>query len=142
MAIIHFYEKPGCTSNAKQKKLLLAAWNVLIVHDLLNQPWAEERDKLCSFFKSMPVVDWFNRNAPDIKNGNLDPRGLTEEQALDLMVRQPLLIRRPLLEINGQRYAGFDIEQLNSTHDLSISLSESANPESCSHPNREEACQT
>lgn len=112
MAIIDFYEKPGCINNARQKRLLGRAGHILVVHDLLQQHWADNRDKLRSFFGDMPVVEWFNRSAPQIKNAEIDPLVLTETQAIDCMIQQPLLIRRPLLEVNGRRCAGFDAENI------------------------------
>ena len=97
MATIHFYEKPGCINNTRQKQLLSKAGHLLVVYDLLAQPWAENREKLRSFFGDMPVADWFNRSAPAIKNGEIDPESVSEQQAIDLMAANPLLSRRPLL---------------------------------------------
>ena len=37
--------------------------------------------------------------------------GLTEQSALALMLAQPALIKRPLLEINGNYHLGFSPEQ-------------------------------
>ena len=112
MATVHFYEKPGCLNNTKQKRLLAEAGHVLIVHDLLRQPWAEDRDKLRSFLGAMPVADWFNRAAPAVKSGQVVPELLDETQAIELMIADPLLIRRPLLEVDGRRRAGFDPETI------------------------------
>ena len=114
MATIHFYEKPGCLNNTRQKQLLRETGHLLVVYDLLQQNWAEEPEKLRSFFGDMPVADWFNRSAPAIKNGELMPETMSAEQAIQLMVATPLLIRRPLLEVDGRRRAGFDLEQIES----------------------------
>ena len=114
MATIHFYEKPGCLNNTRQKQLLREAGHLLVVYDLLQQPWAADPEKLRSFFSNMPVADWFNRSAPAIKNGELMPGTMSAEQAIQLMVATPLLIRRPLLEVDGRRRAGFDLEQIES----------------------------
>lgn len=112
MATVQFFEKPGCIINSKQKALLIQAGHELVVHDLLKYPWAEQPAYLRSFFGSMPVADWFNRAAPDIKNGVVVPEMFDEQQALALMLNNPLLIRRPLLEIAGKRWAGFNHETL------------------------------
>jgi nitrogenase-associated protein len=114
MAVVHFYEKPGCASNRRQRELLLEAGHILFVHDLLRQPWSETPDKLRSFFAGLPVADWFNRSAPAIKNGEVIPEALDEEQAIALMIADPLLIRRPLLEVDGRRRAGFDAEAVTA----------------------------
>lgn len=113
MATVHFYEKPGCLNNTRQKQLLSAAGHLLVVYDLLQQPWGKEPAKLRSFFGNMPVADWFNRSAPAIKQGLIDPDGIDEQQAIALMVAQPLLIRRPLMEVGERRIAGFDEAEVN-----------------------------
>jgi len=118
MALIHFYEKPGCINNTRQKQLLHAAGHELQVHDLLRCNWAGQRELLRSFFTGLPVAEWFNPSAPAIKNGEVNPHQLNAEQALDLMCEQPILIRRPLLECNGQRGAGFDADKIKAWLDL------------------------
>lgn len=115
MATVHFYEKPGCLNNTRQKQLLTEAGHVLIVYDLLQQPWAQNPEKLRSFFGDMPVSDWFNPSAPDIKNGSVVPENLSEAEAIERMVGNPLLIRRPLLEVNGHRHAGFQDTQISTS---------------------------
>lgn len=113
MATIHFYEKPGCINNTRQKSLLIKAGHTLVEHDLLSQPWPHQLEQLRSFFGVMPVSDWFNRAAPAIKNGKVQPETLNDQQALALMADDPLLIRRPLLESEGMRCAGFDSALVN-----------------------------
>ena len=140
MTVVHFYEKPGCLTNAKQKKWLVSAGLMLIVHDLLQEPWKENQQKLRAFFGAMPVKDWFNPSAPDIKNGLVKPGELDERQAIELMVNQPLLIRRPLMEIENKLYAGFDRNRLNAAHGLSIPTSDAGSYEICSKPVHHEAC--
>ncbi len=108
MALINFYEKPGCLNNVRQKQLLAGAEHVLIVHDLLRQPWAYEPTKLRSFFLNRPISDWFNPSAPKIKQGLLNPNAMTELEAISAMIDDPILIRRPLLESGNIRMAGFD----------------------------------
>ena len=127
MATIQFYEKPGCINNTRQKQLLSQAGHVLIVHDLLKQAWANKRAELREFFGDMPVADWFNRSAPAIKNAEIDPQTLDEQQALDLMVANPILIRRPLLEANGKRCAGFEAAAIEAW----LGLTAKADLETC-----------
>lgn len=112
MATIHFYEKPGCINNTRQKSLLAEAGHTLIVYNLLQHPWEQQKDKLRSFFGNTPVESWFNLSAPAVKGGKVIPKRLDEQQALTLMMNDPLLIRRPLLEIAGNRFSGFDAEVL------------------------------
>lgn len=106
MSTIVFYEKPGCANNSKQKALLAAAGHTVWARNLLNEKWTPAR--LRPFFGDLPVALWFNTSAPRIRSGELDPSRLSEDEALKLMVADPLLIRRPLMEVDGQQRAGFN----------------------------------
>lgn len=106
MARVVFYEKPGCGGNARQKALLVASGHALEVRDLSAEPWTAER--LRPFFGAMPVAAWFNPASPRVKSGEIDPAALGAETALALMVADPLLIRRPLMQVAERRAAGFD----------------------------------
>lgn len=110
MATVYFYEKPGCINNTRQKKILAAAGHEVIVHNLLTTSWTA--DELCKFFAGLPIAEWFNRSAPAIKNGLIDPERIDAEQALSLMLEEPLLIRRPLLRVDDEYHAGFDLQVL------------------------------
>lgn len=114
-----FYEKPGCSSNAKQKAQLKAVGFTLDVRNLLTEDWTAPA--LSNFFKSLPVADWFNKSAPKVKEGLINPTGLTAQQALALMLQEPLLIRRPLICSAGlpsTSWVGFDLAQILA--DLSL----------------------
>ena len=75
-------------------------------------PWTAEA--LRGFFGETPVGAWFNRAAPRVKSGEINPDASDAETALALMLADPLLIRRPLIEANGTRCAGFDREPVLS----------------------------
>jgi nitrogenase-associated protein len=119
-ATIRFFEKPNCTGNARQKALLLSAGHRLIIEDLLTYPFT--REELRSYFGALSVAQWFNRLAPRVKSGEIDIAAMNEEQALDIMLADPLLIRRPLMEVNGVQLVGFNIEELER---LGVSCKES-----------------
>ncbi len=108
MAHVTFWEKPGCAGNARQKVLLAASGHTLDVRNLLKEPWETER--LREFFGPRPVSEWFNGSSPRVKSGEIRPEELDEAAALALMLADPLLIRRPLMESGGRRQAGFDPE--------------------------------
>lgn len=109
-ATIRFFEKPQCTGNARQKAILLSSGHRLITENLLEFPF--DRDELRSFFGALPVAQWFNALAPRVKSGELDIFNMHEQQALDLMLADPLLIRRPLMEVGSVRLVGFNIDEL------------------------------
>jgi len=112
MAHIIFWEKPGCASNARQKALLLASGHTLDVRNLLAEPWEAER--LRSFFSGHLVCAWFNRSSPRIKSGEVIPEALNDSDAIALMLADPLLIRRPLMEASDRREAGFEPERVSA----------------------------
>jgi len=107
---IRFFEKPGCTGNARQKAFLLAAGHRLVIENLLTYPFGKE--ELRSYFGALPVIHWFNGVSPRVKSGEIDIAAMDEDQALAAMLADPLLIRRPLMEIKGIRLAGFNIDEL------------------------------
>lgn len=109
---IHFYEKPGCINNAKQKKLLDQHGHNIISYSLLSTPWTAER--LRPFFGEMPVIEWFNPASPRITSGEVKPERHSEETALAAMLADPLLIRRPLIDAEGKLACGFENELVNS----------------------------
>ena len=106
MARITFYEKPGCGNNARQKALLSAAGHEVIAHNLFAEAWTPER--LLAFFGDHPVADWFNCASPRVKAGEIIPEQIGANAALQLMLQDPLLIRRPLIEVEERRETGFD----------------------------------
>jgi nitrogenase-associated protein len=111
MAVVTFYEKPGCINNTRQKALLRQAGHTVVERNLLAEPWTEAL--LRPFFGDLPVPAWFNRGAPAVKSGEVDPDRVDEKTALALMLQQPLLIRRPLMEANGGRFVGFDFDAVD-----------------------------
>ncbi len=112
MATVTFYEKPGCANNTRQKKLLEAAGHQVVAKNLLTEMWQPER--LRAFFGAFAVRDWFNYSAPSIKYGDIEPENLTEQEALALMLENPLLIRRPLMQDNDSLMAGFDQQTVDN----------------------------
>jgi nitrogenase-associated protein len=128
MATVIFYEKPGCANNNRQKKLLVAAGHQVIAKNLLIEVW--KFDSLHAFFEHLPVPGWFNYSAPAIKLGEIEPDSLTESEALSLMLENPLLIRRPLMQVGDSRMAGFNQDDVNNWIGLA-DIESSANLERC-----------
>jgi nitrogenase-associated protein len=106
MAKVIFYEKPGCGGNARQKALLIGSGHDVEVRNLLAATWTPA--SLRAFFGDKPLADWFNPSSPRIKSGSIRPEQLTPQAALRLMIEDPLLIRRPLMQVGDRREAGFD----------------------------------
>ena len=106
MATVLFYQKPGCGTNARQIRALEAAGHQVIAKSLLTEPWTAT--ELRRFFGETPVTTWFNPAAPRVKSGEVRPADIDAAGAIALMLDDPLLIRRPLIEAEGARCAGFD----------------------------------
>ncbi len=49
-----------------------------------------------------PVSDLFASRSPSVKKYGLDPSGLSGEEMLEWMVKEPRLIKRPLVMVDGQ----------------------------------------
>jgi len=129
MADVIFYEKPGCANNARQKQLLEKAGHRLDVRNLLEERWTAET--LRSYFGERPVTDWFNKAAPGVKSGAVDPSSLTAEAALALMLAEPILIRRPLIEAQGTRVVGFDQAAIDAWLGLAEGAGKDRDLETC-----------
>lgn len=116
MPPITFWEKPGCQTNAQQRRLLAEAGHVVIVRNLLTEAWTELR--LLDFLMDLPVRDWFNPNSPRVKSGEIEPGLYDTTTALRAMLADPLLIRRPLIEVGNVCLAGFDLNRLRQVLSL------------------------
>jgi len=129
MAHIIFWEKPGCQGNSRQKEILLASGHELEVRNLLAEPWT--RDTLALFFGERPVAEWFNPSNPRVKSGELDPASIDAEEALAMMVEEPLLIVRPLMQVGAERLAGFDVAQVHNWIGLALESVGERDPKNC-----------
>lgn len=110
MATITFYEKPGCGNNTRQKVWLAASGHTVLAKSILTEKWTAEH--LRAFFGDLPVAQWFNPAAPRVKSGEVDPTACDAQTALAMMIVDPLLIRRPLMEVDGEFRTGFDPDKV------------------------------
>lgn len=109
---IEFWEKPGCMGNARQRALLATTGHEIVVKSLPDHKWT--REELAPFFDGLPVADWFNRGARRVKEGEIIPEGLDAETAYTILLADPILVRRPLLAIAGERCVGFDLDWIEA----------------------------
>jgi nitrogenase-associated protein len=105
MNTLIFYEKPGCIGNQQQQALLRTQGVSFQTKDLLSTEWTA--DTLRPYFGDKPVAAWFNASAPKVKSGAILLDELSESEALALMIAEPILICRPLLDYAGIRQSGF-----------------------------------
>jgi nitrogenase-associated protein len=137
MATITFYEKPGCFNNTRQKKLLAEAGHQVVAKNLLTETWQPEC--LRTFFGALAVRDWFNYSAPAIKHGEIEPDKLAEQVALALMLENPLLIRRPLMQVGDTLMAGFDQQAVDNWIGLT-EIEAASDMESCPRTLAQASC--
>lgn len=113
-----FYEKTGCLGNKKQKELLKANGVEFEVKSLLDTKW--DKETLEGFFKDMKKEQIINEFAPKVKTSEIDIKAITKEQLIYKMIQDPILIKRPLIQINENRICGFDLMKLNKVLNLNI----------------------
>jgi nitrogenase-associated protein len=106
-----FYEKPNCAGNAKQKKLLTLNGVSYETRSILDTQWT--KTLLHAFFEGLDTKDIYNPFAPKIKNKEIDTGTISKNELIELMIQEPILIKRPLLEIGETKMCGFDIEKIN-----------------------------
>ncbi len=120
MNLIIFYNKPGCKTNTKQKKILRNSGCIIIERSLLHHDM--QRNDLLMFFQDKPISEWFNPNAPVLKNGELDISLIDKEEALNLLMSNPILIKRPLLIVKNEKLSGFNQEKIEELLEIKIDL--------------------
>ncbi len=141
MVHIIFYEKPGCGGNAKQRALLEAAGHTLERRSLLDEAWT--RDSLLAFLQALPVAQWFNRAAPRVTRGEIVPESLDADAALALLLAEPLLIRRPLMQReDGARLVGFDTAEVDNFVGLHAKAEAPVSMEGCAAVSPKASCRT
>jgi nitrogenase-associated protein len=134
MTHIIFFEKPGCGGNARQRVALLEAGHTLAQRNLLSTAWTPEN--LLAFLGALPIAEWFNRAAPRVKSGEVNPDALEADIALRLLLAEPLLIRRPLMQRtdNGSRHVGFEFAAVDAWVGLGTKPASDTHLEGCASP--------
>ena len=70
--------------------------------------------ELAEIFKGRDPREFLNPKSPAFKARALDPARLTPRQAIDLIVEDSRLMKRPLVIAGKRIIAGFDREQLRA----------------------------
>lgn len=106
-----FYEKTNCQGNHRQKELLRAHGVEFEVRSLLDTKW--DKATLEAFFDGLSLEQMINPFATKLKDGSFNPKDYDKDSLIEKMIEEPLLIRRPLIEIGTVKLCGFDIAKLN-----------------------------
>ncbi|MBK5259219.1 MAG: hypothetical protein JJE51_06475 [Thermoanaerobaculia bacterium] len=78
-------------------------------HDLAKDP--PSRELLERLIDEDRIEDFINLRSPAYKERGLDARRMTKKQAIDLMLEEPNLIRRPLLLSGKKAIFGYKPEE-------------------------------
>jgi arsenate reductase (glutaredoxin) len=81
----------------------------LVKHNLAND--RPSRDLLSRLIDEYGLDAVMNGRSPAFKARNLGSRELAKDEAIDLMLEEPNLIRRPLVLAGGKAVFGFDPEE-------------------------------
>nr|WP_321453774.1 ArsC/Spx/MgsR family protein [uncultured Carboxylicivirga sp.] len=133
---VHFYEKPGCINNTKQKILLKDKGYKVIAYNILKESWTKERLEL--FIKERPLIECFNSSAPRIKSGDVNPQVLSYDETIAAMLDDPYLIKRPLIRVGNNYGCGFDSELAKELMNDVIDAALLSCPKTSDQPNCDE----
>ncbi len=110
MAEMTFFSKTGNPETNRQRKQLQLAGNELHCRDILRQKWT--RKKLLPFVRGRDPLQIMDSSAVEIRKGDIDPVLITFDEAVDLMIASPELIKGPLVEVDGLSIQGFEDSRL------------------------------
>lgn len=120
-----FYEKTGCSGNARQKALLKEHGVSLEVRSILDTPW--DKMTLGTFFEGLTLKEMINPFAPQLGDGSFKLEEHTKESLIEKMLELPILIRRPLLQIGEVKLCGFDMQKLNALLHINMLIPQNIN---------------
>ena len=66
------------------------------------------REEIVTLLNGRPSSEMFNTRSPSVKSMGLEPAKLSNGRVIDLMLKEPRLIRRPVVRIGDKAYFGAD----------------------------------
>lgn len=78
--------------------------------DFFRNPFS--RDEIEDLLQGKPASEMFSFRSPSFKNLGVNRENLSDKQMLDLMLKEPRLIRRPVVRIGKNVYFGADSKLL------------------------------
>jgi len=70
------------------------------------------RAEIDALLQKQPASEMFSFRSPSFKTLGLDQAKLKDKDLIDLMLKEPRLIRRPIVKISGNVYFGADMKTL------------------------------
>jgi arsenate reductase (glutaredoxin) len=80
--------------------------------DFFKNPFT--RDDIRDLLKGRPASEMFNFRSPSFKQLGLSGENLTDNELVDLMLKEPRVIRRPIVRMGENVYFGADRSVLES----------------------------
>ena len=77
---------------------------VLQERDYFKEPLSEEEIREMAALSGIDQI--FARRSPSLKQMGLAGQELSEDEMVSLMLKEPKLVRRPLIRVGGQVFAG------------------------------------
>ena len=62
----------------------------------------------------MPASEMFNFRSPNFKKTSLTKEGLSNDQLIEMMLKEPRLVRRPVVRVDGRVHFGADRKVLET----------------------------
>ena len=105
--MIELYGIPNCDTVKKARAWLDARGLAYAFHDYKKE--GADPDKLAAWSDAAGWETLLNRRGTTFRGlGEADKTGIDRAKAIRLMVENPSLIKRPVVEHNGQVLVGFD----------------------------------
>jgi arsenate reductase len=100
------YHNPRCSKSRHTLELLQQkGMDPEVVEYLKSPPSAETLRELLSLLHMKPV-DLIRRKEPEFIEQGLDRPGISDDEIIDIMVRHPRLIERPIVVNDGKAVIG------------------------------------
>jgi arsenate reductase len=94
-----FYWWKSCSQCRDMHNALTKGGASLAERDFFREPFTKE--ELRALIGDTPVRDFFSMKSPSIAKLGLTPESMSDDEMLDWMLKEPRLIRRPLVVVDG-----------------------------------------
>ncbi|HYY42549.1 MAG TPA: ArsC/Spx/MgsR family protein [Pyrinomonadaceae bacterium] len=111
---ITVYEKPTCSKCREADKLLRESGVDFAKINYILEPIGEA--KLRELIDKMSIAprELLRTSEPSFRALGLDARALSDEEIIALLVRQPELLQRPIVERGGRAVLGRPVENIRA----------------------------
>ena len=80
--------------------------------DFFKEPFS--RDEIKQLLQEKQAVEMFSFRSPSFKQLGLKPHSLSDDELIELMLKEPRLVRRPVVRIDNSVYFGADKKVLET----------------------------